>query len=77
MNKMCKIRQCENIKKRDIISHKSKRFHGQMLANQKRFAEAQSLLEASLQLSPEDDVQRLLDYVKSARVRAASKKSGK
>ena len=48
-----------------------------MLANQKRFAEAQSLLEASLQLSPEDDVQRLLDYVKSARVRAASKKSGK
>jgi tetratricopeptide (TPR) repeat protein len=67
----------EQAARNSVFTAKAKRFHGQMLANQKRFSEAQSLLEASLQLSPEDDVQRLLDYVKSARVRAASKKSGK
>ena len=52
---------------------KAKRLHGQLLANEKRFADAERLLQASLQLKQADDVQQLLDYVKSAKARAASK----
>ena len=52
---------------------KAKRLHGQLLANEKRFADAERLLQASLQLKQAVDVQQLLDYVKSAKARAASK----
>ncbi|MGC6488201.1 MAG: tetratricopeptide repeat protein [Planctomycetota bacterium] len=55
---------------------KAKRLHGQMLANDKRFADAERLLEASLQLSDSDDVRQLLEYVKSAKARAGKKKAG-
>jgi Flp pilus assembly protein TadD len=56
---------------------KAKRLHGQMLANEKRFSDAERLLEASLQLKPSDDVQRLLDYVKSAKARAGRQAGSK
>lgn len=52
---------------------KAKRLHGQLLANEKRFADAERLLQASLQLKQADDVQQLLHYVKNAKARAASK----
>ena len=55
---------------------RAKVLHGQLLANQQRFAEAEPLLEAALQLKRSDDVSQLLEYVKRAKARAASKKSG-
>lgn len=56
---------------------KAKRLHGQMLANAQRFADAEPLLEASLQLKASDDVRKLLEYVKSAKARAGKKKAAK
>ncbi|MFN3244282.1 MAG: tetratricopeptide repeat protein [Planctomycetota bacterium] len=50
--------------------------HAQLLSNNQRYAEAEPLLEAAINLKPRDDVQQLLEYVKRAKARAASKKAG-
>lgn len=54
----------------------AKVLHAQLLSNNQRYAEAEPLLEAAINLKPRDDVQQLLEYVKRAKARAASKKAG-
>lgn len=54
----------------------AKILHAQLLSNSQRYDEAEPLLEAALNIERRDDVQQLLEYVKRAKARAASKKAG-
>jgi len=54
----------------------AKILHAQLLSNNQRYAEAEPLLEAALNIERRDDVQQLLEFVKRAKARSASKKAG-